>query len=120
MILYQNPPGLLSLFGKMSTYFRILFMYSYPVLMLYFKHITKMEKIVNIKHKECLIAYFSRKGNNYVGGKIVNLKIGNTEVIAGIIQEMVAGNLLETGSPLFLKMISPIIFFSNSTDDPHR
>jgi hypothetical protein len=29
-----------------------------------------------------LIAYFSRKGNNYVGGSIVSLPIGNTEVIA--------------------------------------
>lgn len=41
-----------------------------------------------------LIAYFSRKGNNYVGGSIVNLPIGNTEVIAKKIQEL-------TGSELF-------------------
>lgn len=41
-----------------------------------------------------LVAYFSRKGNNYVGGKIVNLPTGNTEVIAKKIQEL-------TGSDLF-------------------
>jgi flavodoxin len=41
-----------------------------------------------------LSAYFSRKGNNYVGGSIVNLPIGNTEVIARKIQGL-------TGSDLF-------------------
>jgi flavodoxin len=40
-----------------------------------------------------LIAYFSRKGNNYVGGEIVDLPIGNTEVIAKMIQEIVGGDL---------------------------
>lgn len=29
-----------------------------------------------------LIAYFSRTGNNYVGGSIVQLPVGNTEVAA--------------------------------------
>jgi hypothetical protein len=29
-----------------------------------------------------LIACFSRKGENYVGGSIVNLLVGNTEVTA--------------------------------------
>ncbi|VBB04956.1 flavodoxin/nitric oxide synthase [Lucifera butyrica] len=41
-----------------------------------------------------LIAYFSRKGNNYVGGSIVKLPIGNTEVIAEKIQAL-------TGSDMF-------------------
>ena len=41
-----------------------------------------------------LIAYFSRKGNNYVGGSIVYLPVGNTEVVANKIQEF-------TGSDLF-------------------
>jgi flavodoxin len=41
-----------------------------------------------------LIAYFSRKGNNYVGGSIVHLPIGNTEVIAKKVQGL-------TGSDLF-------------------
>lgn len=40
-----------------------------------------------------LIAYFSRPGNNYVNGKIINLPVGNTEVVARIIQEMTGGNL---------------------------
>jgi len=36
--------------------------------------------------KKSLIAYFSREGNNYVSGSVVNLSIGNTEVIAKMIQ----------------------------------
>lgn len=43
---------------------------------------------MNLKEAKCLIAYFSREGNNYVSGRIVNLPIGNTEVIANMIQEM--------------------------------
>jgi len=39
-------------------------------------------------NSKSLIAYFSRKGNNYVGGSIVNLPIGNTEVIAKKIQKL--------------------------------
>ena len=38
-----------------------------------------------------LIAYFSRKGDNYVGGKIVNLPVGNTEVAAKKIAELTGG-----------------------------
>jgi len=45
-------------------------------------------------NSKSLSAYFSRKGNNYVGGSIVNLPIGNTEVIAKKIQGL-------TGSDLF-------------------
>ena len=41
-----------------------------------------------------LIAYFSRAGNNYVGGKIMNLPVGNTEVAAKMIQKL-------TGSDIF-------------------
>jgi flavodoxin len=40
-----------------------------------------------------LIAFFSRKGNNYVGGRIVNLPIGNTEVAAQMIQKLAGGDL---------------------------
>ena len=40
-----------------------------------------------------LIAYFSRKGNNYVGGDIKYLPIGNTEVIAKMIQELTSSDL---------------------------
>jgi flavodoxin len=45
-------------------------------------------------NSKSLIAYFSRKGNNYVGGNIVDLPIGNTEVIAKKIQQL-------TGSDMF-------------------
>jgi flavodoxin len=42
---------------------------------------------------KCLIAYFSRKGDNYVSGKIVNLPVGNTEVAGKAIQELTGGDL---------------------------
>ena len=42
---------------------------------------------------KCLIAYFSRPGNNYVNGSIVNLPVGNTEIVAKMIQEMTRGDL---------------------------
>jgi flavodoxin len=45
-------------------------------------------------NSKSLIAYFSRKGNNYVADSIVNLPIGNTEVIAKKIQKL-------TGSDIF-------------------
>jgi flavodoxin len=41
-----------------------------------------------------LIAYYSRAGNNYVNGNIVNLAVGNTEVAAKMIQKL-------TGSDIF-------------------
>ena len=41
-----------------------------------------------------LIAYYSRPGNNIVGGNIVNLPVGNTEVAAKMIQQL-------TGSDIF-------------------
>ncbi|MDF2881895.1 MAG: hypothetical protein K0R54_2452 [Clostridiaceae bacterium] len=47
-----------------------------------------------------LIAYFSRKGNNYVNGSIKNLSVGNTEVAAKMIQEL-------TGADMFY--IEPVI-----------
>jgi len=49
---------------------------------------------MSLSDAKCLIAYFSRKGNNYVSGRIVNLPIGNTELVAKMIQEM-------TGSDVF-------------------
>lgn len=41
-----------------------------------------------------LIAYFSRKGINYVSGSIVNLPVGNTELAATMVQKI-------TGSDMF-------------------
>src|SRR4030043_956015 len=42
-----------------------------------------------------LVTYFSRKGNNYVGGSIVNLPIGNTEVIAKKIQQLTGCDMFQ-------------------------
>ena len=38
--------------------------------------------------KKVLIAYYSRRGENYVNGSIKNLKLGNTEVVAGKIKAL--------------------------------
>lgn len=42
-----------------------------------------------------LIVYFSRKGDNYVGGSIVNLPVGNTEVAAKKIQKIAGSDLFQ-------------------------
>lgn len=42
-----------------------------------------------------LIAYYSRKGQNYVNGSIKNLSKGNTEIVAEFIQKSVGGDLFE-------------------------
>lgn len=42
-----------------------------------------------------LIIYYSRKGENYMNGRIVNLSKGNTEIIAEYIQKAVGGDLFE-------------------------
>ena len=42
-----------------------------------------------------LIIYYSRKGENYVNGNIVDLKKGNTEICAEFIQKAVGGDLFE-------------------------
>jgi len=52
-------------------------------------------------NSKSLIAYYSRKGNNYLNGNIINLSVGNTEIVAKKIQEF-------TGSDLFeIKTIKP-------------
>lgn len=40
-----------------------------------------------------LIAYFSRRDENYVGGALKNLTVGNTEVVAGILARLTGGTL---------------------------
>jgi flavodoxin len=42
-----------------------------------------------------LIAYYSRRGQNYLGGSIVNLPVGNTEVVAKKIQAITGSDLFE-------------------------
>ena len=46
-------------------------------------------------NKKILIAYYSRKGENYLNGNIVNLLVGNTEVAARMAQEITGGDLFE-------------------------
>lgn len=48
-----------------------------------------------MSNSKILITYYSRKGQNYVGGNIKNLQIGNTEVVAKKIQELTGGDLFE-------------------------
>ncbi len=53
---------------------------------------------MNLKGKKCLIAYYSRKGQNYVSGRIVDLAIGNTEVVANMIEEITGGDMFQIES----------------------
>ena len=53
---------------------------------------------MNVTNKKCLIAYFSRKGQNYVSGTLVDLKVGNTEVVANMIQKITGGDLFHIES----------------------
>jgi len=46
---------------------------------------------VRTEEMKILIAYYSRRGENYVSGDIVNLPVGNTEVAAGMIQKLTGG-----------------------------
>jgi flavodoxin len=39
-----------------------------------------------------LTAYYSRRGNNYTSGGIVNLAVGNTEIAAKAIQKLIGGD----------------------------
>ncbi len=42
-----------------------------------------------------LIIYYSRKGENYVGGSVRPLQKGNTQIVAEFIQRAVGGDLFE-------------------------
>ncbi len=48
---------------------------------------------MNLKEEKCLIAYYSREGNNIVSGKIENLQVGNTEIVAKLIQKKTEGDV---------------------------
>lgn len=41
------------------------------------------------------IAYFSRRGNNYVNGEIKNLSVGNTEIVAGLLHDLAGADLFQ-------------------------
>ena len=45
--------------------------------------------------EKTVIVYFSRKGENYVNGNIVDLKHGNTKVVAKMIHEIIDSTLFE-------------------------
>ncbi|AKB27059.1 Flavodoxin [Methanosarcina siciliae T4/M] len=49
--------------------------------------------MTNLNEEKCLIAYYSRAGNNYVSGKIVNLPVGNTKVVADMVREITGGEV---------------------------
>jgi len=53
---------------------------------------------MKVTDKKCLIAYFSRNGQNYVSGRIVDLKVGNTEVVANMIQKITGGDMFHIES----------------------
>lgn len=55
-----------------------------------------------------IVAYFSRAGENYVGGAIKNLAVGNMEIAANKLVEV-------TGAPLF--QIKPLVAYSNHYND---
>lgn len=42
-----------------------------------------------------LIAYFSRKGDNYVNGAIKHLEVGNTEVAARMIRDLTGADMFQ-------------------------
>lgn len=42
-----------------------------------------------------LVIYYSRKGQNYVNGRIEELEKGNTEIVAGYIRDAVGADLFE-------------------------
>jgi flavodoxin len=62
-----------------------------------FRQIALDEGGTNMKGKT-LIAYFSRTGNNYVDGNIIDLPVGNTEVAAKRIEELMGGDLFKIES----------------------
>lgn len=43
--------------------------------------------------EKILIAYYSRRGQNYVGGNIEDLPIGNTEIVAQKIEKLTDGDM---------------------------
>jgi flavodoxin/predicted small lipoprotein YifL len=53
----------------------------------------KKEKIMD--SKKILIVYYSRSGMNYVSGSIVNLKVGNTKVVAQKIHDLTGADMFE-------------------------
>lgn len=53
----------------------------------------KETKAFGTQKTKALVAYFSRKGNNIVSGRIVKLTVGNTEVAAEMIKELTRSDI---------------------------
>lgn len=62
---------------------------------------------MNFEDKKVLIAYYSRRGENYVNGDVKNLEKGNTEIIGEFIQEFTDGDIFIIDS---VKEYSPDYF----------
>ena len=83
-----------SLKTKLSVFFvHILDLELTPSAIMFSNEQKEEEIMFDTKNKKCLIAYFSRVGNNYVSGKIVNLPVGNTKIVAQVIAEQTGGDL---------------------------
>lgn len=54
--------------------------------------VTQFREIVRVSSHEESDRLLFEKGNNYVGGRIMNLPVGNTEVAAQMIQERTGGD----------------------------
>ena len=64
-----------------------------------------------------LIAFFSRADENYFGGAMRYVKVGNTEIVAGIMKELTsADNLMEQGGPTDVR--EP--YFKDAVDEMMR
>lgn len=50
---------------------------------------------MDLKDKKVLIVYFSRKGQNYSNGKIIDLPIGNTELVSKMIEEVTGADMFK-------------------------
>lgn len=48
-----------------------------------------------MENERSIIVYYSRTGENYVDGKIVELEVGNTEVLAKKIQKYTSSDIIE-------------------------
>jgi flavodoxin len=47
---------------------------------------------MDYQNRKCLVAYFSRSGQNYVNGNITELPVGNTALLAEVIRGLVQGD----------------------------
>lgn len=50
---------------------------------------------MDLKNKKILVAFFSRKGQNYSNGRIIELEKGNTATAAEMIAELTEGEIFE-------------------------